>query len=70
MASFKSATLKIRIEGGDEAEQFLRGLIVAQSNNSSPLFGELIEAVNFLLEDYKGQLLEEEMAARAKAGMP
>jgi hypothetical protein len=69
VAGFKAATIRIRIESVDEGENFLRGLIVAQSNNSSPLFPELIGAVNGLLEGARREKLEADIAAREAAGM-
>jgi len=66
---FKPATLKIRIESQEEAENFLLGLITAKSNNSSPLFQELVDGVNAVLEIAKKNQMEETMEARRKAGM-
>jgi hypothetical protein len=67
--SFKPVTLKIRIESQEEAENFLLGLIVAKSNNSSPLFQDLVDGTNSVLESAKSAQLEEAMEARRKAGM-
>jgi hypothetical protein len=67
---FKPATLKVRIESREEADQFLLGLIVAKTNNSSPIFQDLIDGVNALLEPLRAEQLEEQMAARRTAGMP
>lgn len=67
---FKPATLKVRIESREEADQFLLGLIVAKTNNSSPIFQDLIDGVNALLEPLRAEQLEEQMAARRSAGMP
>jgi hypothetical protein len=66
---FRSASLKIRIETPESGEDFLRGLIVARANNSSPIFVDLIDGVNSLLEDYRAARLREEMSARSAAGM-
>lgn len=68
--AFKAGTIKVRVEDQEEAENFLLGLIVAQTNNSSPLFPQLIEGVNAMLEGAKKDALDEAMAARAEAGMP
>ena len=68
--AFKPVTLKIRLEDEDEANQFLLGLIVAQSNNSSPLFRDLIEGVNAVLEGARRERLDAAMEARRAAGMP
>jgi len=66
---FKPRTFKITIDDPEEAENFLRGLIVARTNNSSEYFVDLIEAVNTIMEPWREQKLEEEMHARAAAGM-
>lgn len=67
---FKPATLRVRIESREEADQFLLGLIVAKTNNSSPIFQDLIDGVNALLEPSRAEELEAQMAARRTAGMP
>lgn len=69
MAKFKAFKISITIEDPDEADQFMRGLIVARSNNSSQYFGDLIEAVNANMEAYRSALLEEQMTARQEAGL-
>ena len=69
MPGFRPVSVRIRIESPEEGENFLRGLIVAQSNNSSPLFPDLIEAVNGVLEGARREVLEAEVAAREAAGM-
>jgi len=66
---FKPVTMKITIESQEEAEQFLLGLIVAKSNNSSPIFEDLIDGTNSVLEKAKQEQLEAAMEARRKAGM-
>lgn len=66
---FRAASVKIRISTPEVGEEFLRGLIVARTNNSSPLFVELIDAINGLLEDFRAAKLRETMDARAAAGM-
>src|SRR5882672_4834633 len=48
--TFKSRTFKITIDDPEEGEEFLRGLIVARSNNSSAYFVDLIDATNSILE--------------------
>jgi len=62
--SFKRAKVSIRIETPEQGEEFLRGLIIARSNNSSPLFPELIDGINGLLEPYRSAKLRQEMATR------
>jgi len=62
--------LKFRFDDPDEVEQFLQGLIVAQSNNSSKYFPQIINAVNGAMTTYRKEKLEGEMTARAEAGMP
>jgi hypothetical protein len=61
---FRPAKLKISIFTPEDGEEFLRGLIVARSNNSHSLFVELIDGVNSLLEPYREAKLREELAAR------
>lgn len=55
---FKPATIKITIDSEEEGEHFLQGLIVAKSNNSNPLFEELIEAVNAILMPARKERIE------------
>jgi hypothetical protein len=69
MAVFKPKKFSIIIDDPDEAENFLRGLIIARSNNSSPLFVEIIDAVNDILLKHRQATLEEAMEARKAAGM-
>lgn len=61
---FKPKTFKITIDDPEEGEELLRGLIVARSNNSSEYFVDLIDAVNAVLEPWRGARLREEMAKR------
>jgi nitrate reductase alpha subunit len=67
---FKPATLKIRLEDPDEAENFLRGLIIARSNNSSEYFVDLIDGVNAVMQDYRGEVLKYQIARRDEANRP
>lgn len=67
---FKPATLKVRVESREEADQFLLGLIVAKTNNSCPIFQDLIDGVNALLEPSRAEELEAQMQSRRAAGMP
>jgi hypothetical protein len=66
---FRAKKFSITVDDPEEAENFLRGLIVARSNNSSEYFVELIDAVNTILEPWRQRKLQEEMSARAAAGM-
>lgn len=68
-SGFKVKKFSITIDDPEEADEFLRGLIVARSNNSSQYFVDLIEAVNAILEPWRAQKLQEEMSDRAAAGM-
>lgn len=61
---FKSKTFKITIDDPEEGEEFLRGLIVARTNNSSEFFVDLIDAVNSILEPWRASKLREEMNKR------
>lgn len=61
---FRPFALKIRIEDPEEADVFEAGLILAQSNNNSHLWAELIDGVNqamrphrqFLIAQSKGEV--------------
>jgi hypothetical protein len=61
---FKGATMKISIDDPEAAEQFLQGLIVARSNNSSEYFVDLIDGINAILEPWRHARLQAELAAR------
>jgi len=61
---FRPASIKVRIEVPDEGEEFLRGLIIARQNNNSPLFEDLIDGVNSLLEPYREAKLLADLEAR------
>jgi hypothetical protein len=65
--TFKPYKISFTLEEAEEAEQFLRGLIVARSNNSSPIFPTLIDAVNQGLEKYRAALIQHQVAARDAA---
>lgn len=66
---YRAARVSIRIATPEEGEEFLRGLIVARSNNSNHLFVDLIDSVNGLLEPWRAAKQREELAARAAGGM-
>jgi hypothetical protein len=61
---YRPARVSIRIATPEEGEEFLRGLVVARSNNSNHLFVDLIDSVNELLQPYRAAKLAEEMLAR------
>jgi len=63
---FKPRKFYITIDDPDEAEDFLRGLIVARSNNSSEYFVDLIDAVNTIMEPYRKAIIEEGVDAAPK----
>lgn len=62
--AFKPRTFKITVDDPEEGENFLKGLIVARSNNSSEFFVDLIDAVNSILEPWRASKLRDEMAKR------
>ena len=66
----KAVKVSIILDDPDEAEHFLRGLIVARSNNSSELFVELIDGVNGALVQHREEALLEQIEKRKAAGMP
>ena len=68
--AFKPFIIKVRFETPEEADEFLQGCIIAQSNNNSPKWRKFIDGVNAAMISYRKEKLEGEMAARAAAGMP
>lgn len=66
----KAVKVSIILDELEASEEFLRGLIVARSNNSSPYFVQLIDGVNEALQEARGTKLAEEMKQRSAAGMP
>jgi hypothetical protein len=67
---FKPFALRFEFHDPEEAEQFLRGCILAMQNNNSHLWGEVIDGINGGLEKYRYDRLQSELNARAAAGMP
>ena len=67
---FKPVKISLVIDDFDAAEHFMRGLIVAKSNNSSPYFEDLIDSLNSVLEPHRAQALLAEVEKRQQAGMP
>jgi hypothetical protein len=64
---FRPRTFKITLDDPDNAEIFLRGLILARQNNNSEYFVDLIDAVNAILEPWRAAKLHEETRARDRA---
>jgi hypothetical protein len=58
---FRPFSLKIRVETPEDAELFLAGLIVAQTNNASPLWSEMIDGVNAAMFKYRQAILGNEI---------
>jgi hypothetical protein len=61
---FRGAKLSVHIDEPEEAEKFLRGLILARQNNDSEYFVDLIEGVNSVLEPWRAATLLAEISAR------
>jgi len=61
---WRRKSFKIMLDDPEEAETFLRGLILARQNNNSTYFPELIDAVNAILEPWREAKLKEELLAR------
>jgi hypothetical protein len=68
--AFKMKRIFITIDDPDEAEHFLRGLIIARQNNSSEYFTQLIDGVNLIMEPYRLALIEEQkQGSRSRVGV-
>lgn len=67
---FKGFALRFEFRDPEEAEQFLRGCILASQNNNSPLWREVIDGINGAMQDHRAAVLARDMNARAVAGMP
>lgn len=50
---FKPFLVKVTVRDPEEAQEFLEGCILAQSNNNSHYFRELIEGLNAGLHEYR-----------------
>jgi len=67
---FRPFALRFEFHDAEEAEQFLRGCILAGQNNNSHLWMEVIDGINNAMVDYRAATLAHSMAARTAAGMP
>ena len=70
MPKFKGFVLKFEFRDPEEVMVFLRGAIIAKQNNSSPLWDDVIAGINTSMETYWREQMEEDLGARAAAGMP
>jgi len=61
---FKPFAVRIRVESPEEGEVLLQGCIIARSNNNSPHFQHMIDAINGQLEPWRAERLRAELAAR------
>lgn len=61
---FKAKKIAIVLDDPEEAEQFLRGLILARQNNSSSFFPDLIDSVNAVLEPWREHTLKAQLLQR------
>lgn len=50
---FRPFSIKIRIDDPEEADVFEAGLILAQSNNNSHLWAELIDGINQAMKPHR-----------------
>jgi hypothetical protein len=64
---FVRRVFKFTIEDPEEAEEFLRGCILARQNNNSEYFVDLIDTLNSILEPWRGARLAQEMEARGQS---
>ena len=60
--AFKAKKIFITLDDPEEAEHFLRGLIIARQNNSCEYFQQLIEAVNMVMEPYRMAMIEQQQS--------
>jgi hypothetical protein len=65
--TWKPKKLSFVVEKPEDGEIFLRGLLIAEANNSSPLFPQLIEVVNSVLEPYRAAKVTRDIAVRDRA---
>jgi len=61
---FRPFAVKIRVENPEEGEILLQGCIIARSNNNSPHFQSMIDAINQQLEPWRAERLRAELDAR------
>jgi hypothetical protein len=57
---FRPFNLRIRIDDPEEADVFEAGLILAQSNNNSHLWAELIDGINTAMRPYRQLLIAQQ----------
>lgn len=50
---FRPFSMKIRVDDPEDADVFLAGCILAQSNNNSHLWSELIDGINGAMRPYR-----------------
>lgn len=62
---FKAKKIFITLDDPDDAEQFIKGLIIARQNNSSEYFPMLIDAVNMVMEPYRMAVINSGQDAEA-----
>src|SRR5262245_14234037 len=62
---FRPFGMRIRVETPEEGEILLQGCIIARSNNNSPHFQEMIDAINSQLEPWRAIKLQQELEARS-----
>lgn len=67
---FKPFALRFEFHDPEEVDTFLRGVILANQNNNSHLWGEMIDGINNAMVKYREEKLHAELAVRAAAGMP
>jgi hypothetical protein len=60
MAEFKPFKVSVTIRDPESMQLFLEGLILAQSNNNSPYWRELIDGINAATERYRHEMIEEQ----------
>lgn len=60
MAEFKPFKVSVIVRDPETCQEFLEGLIIAQSNNNSPYWRELIDGINAATYEYNQARIAEE----------
>jgi NAD+--asparagine ADP-ribosyltransferase len=62
MPRFKPKTIKLTIDDPEEAEMFIQGLVLAESNNNSQYFKDLLAAMDAIMKPWRRMVIEDQQA--------